>query len=97
LATAFDNLSTASSAFKRKSDNSHSSSFASPSGLGPVDLRLKPGLVRRGVRGIRRIGLLLLCGEARRGKRKEGGQTGVVVVMAVFRVGDAFMLDNYSL
>jgi hypothetical protein len=44
-ATAFDNFSTASSAFKRKSDNSHSSSFPFPSGFGPVDLRLKPGLL----------------------------------------------------
>jgi hypothetical protein len=42
------------------------------------------------VRGIRRIGLLLLCGEGRRGKRTEEGQREVVVVMDVFRVGDAF-------
>ena len=49
MATALDNFSTASSAFVRKSDNSHSSSFPFPSpldsGLGPVDLRLKPGLL----------------------------------------------------
>lgn len=48
FATAFDNLSTASSAFKRRSDNSHSSSFPSPSGFGPVDLRLSPGLASSG-------------------------------------------------
>jgi hypothetical protein len=49
------------------------------------------------VRVIQRIGPLLLYVAMKRGKRMEGGQRGVVVVTAVFRVGDAFLSVNYSL
>jgi hypothetical protein len=41
------------------------------------------------VRGIRRIGLLLLYVAMKRGKRMEGGPRGVVVVVVGFCVGDA--------